>query len=394
MVTGSSVGDLVERGRTLLVLRRPADAEREFRAALAMDPQSVLAHAFLALALSTQGRHDEAMEAAAEAVRLEPRFWFAHHTAGQVHLAAGRHAEALRAAETTLEADPESVSAWSLLTRVHVSAERWDRAAEAARGGLAVDPQNAGLTAHLALALTWLGDPESAVATAGRAVGLDPESPGAHWARGRAALAAGDPRTAAEAFREVLRLAPDFGHARDLLTTALKERNLLYRWLTGLRLEYRGRWWWILLLPLVPPLVVLVALIAVLHWAAWVAETFVTLRLAYGRSTRLLFADGQARGALMCGVLIVAGAVPLGMGISAGSEVLGMAGAAIMALVTPVQEAWHTGSPRARAVLYGWAGLLAASVVASLVLGVATGLLSAYAALATVWIAAGVRRVL
>ncbi|MFG1687056.1 tetratricopeptide repeat protein [Nonomuraea sp. NPDC049269] len=390
-----TVADPVQRARTLLQMRRPAEAERELRGALAQEPQHTTAHSFLALALVQQGNVAEAIAEAHEAVRLAPDQWFTHYVAGQVHLRAGRPDEALTAVHASLDLEPEYAPTWELLARVHVFKGQWPQAADAARRGLAVDPQESDLASLLAVALTGLGEAEQATAAAAHAVQLDPESATAHLAYGRAALAFGDPRRAADAFREVLRLDPGFDQARDLLVLALKQRNPLYRQLSRLRGRFRGGWRLVFLLPAVPPLIVVFILIAVLHWAAWVAEAWTTLRLARAKATRLLFEGAESRVAVLCCGLVIAGAALLALGVTLGQDALGTAGVAVMALVTAVQEAVHTGSARGRALLYGWTAVLVLAIVTSVVLGSASmALLGVYAGLATIWGAAGVRRVL
>ncbi|MFF4122507.1 tetratricopeptide repeat protein [Microbispora rosea] len=383
----------LERARTLLELNRPVEAERELRGLLAQDPQDVNGHAFLAVALAQQRRPAEAIGEAAEAVRLAPDHWFPHYVAGQAYYRAGRPGEAADATRACLELAPEHAPAWELLARVHIHVEQWPQAADAARHGLALAPEDADLASLLAAALTMLGDAAGATEAAARAVGLDPESALAHLAYGRAQLAFGSPGEAARAFREVLRLSPGFDQARDLLVAALKRRNPVYRLLARLRGTFFGGWRMLFLLPVAPPVIALFVLIALLHWAAWVAEAATTLRLARARATRLLFEGTEARVALVCCCLLVIGAVLLVTGVATAQEAVGMGGAAVLALITPVQEAAHTSAPRGRAVLYGWAVLLGLAAALAMALSSPSGaLLTAYAGLAGIWVAAGVRR--
>lgn len=380
------------RASTLLQMRRPADAERELRGVLALRPEHFTAHALLGLALVHQGRSAEAVSAAQEAVRLAPDQSYPHYIAGQVHLRTGRPDLAVAAVRVSLSHNPEDAAAWELLARAHLRLGEYRQVAEAARRGLAIDPQVSDLVSLLAMAHVKLGETQPARAAAEQAVRLDPESSTAHLVYGHAALAAGDARTAAEAFREVLRLNPGFDPARDLLVTALKLRNPLNRFLSRLR-GFRVGWWLVFLLPAVPPLIIVFVLVAVVHWAAWVAESATVLRLARARATRLLFEGAEARAAMASCALLVAGLVVLVLGIALGQWALGMAGAAVMALVTAVQEAAHTGSARGRRVLYGWTGLLGVATAVSAIMGwPAVGLLAVYAGLGTIWVAAGVRR--
>ncbi|RVX45577.1 tetratricopeptide repeat protein [Nonomuraea polychroma] len=383
----------LDRARMLLRLQRPADAERELRGVLAIEPQQDMAHCLLAIALVHQGKAAEAMVMAREAIRLVPDHWYPQYVAGQVFYRIGLADPAIAAAKESLAHSTEETSTWELLARAHMIKGQWREAADAAQRGLALDPQVSDLVSLLSMAHTKLGEAGPARAAAAHAVQLDPESATAHLAAGRAALAFGDPKAAADSFREVLRLDPGFGPARDLLVAALKQRNPLQRMLSNLRRRYLGGWRLVFLLPVAPPLIAVFVLIALLHWAAWVGETVTVLRLARAKATRLLFEGSEARVAMACCALLLAGAAVLALGIALGHEAVGTAGVAVMALVTPVQEATHTGSPRGRKVLYGWAGLLVLAIAAAVVAGSpAVALLSVYAGLGTIWVAAGVRR--
>jgi tetratricopeptide (TPR) repeat protein len=376
----------------LLDVRRPADAERELRGVLAQSPQHVGALVLLAIALVHQGRADEAVATAREAVGLAPDKWYPHYNAGIVYFEARRHAEALAAVHAALALAPNEARLWELLTRVHIRTEQWREAPDPANPGLALEPENATLVALLSLTLTVLGQGPPALAAAEHALRLAPESSLAHLVYGRAALSFGDPGDAARAFREVLRLSPGFDQGADLLMEALKRRNPLYRVMRRVRARLPGARI-ALLLPIVPPIILFVFLVVLLHWAAWTAEAFATLRLAREKTARLLLPGREARAAALCCCLLVAGAALIALGVATANDAVGVAGGATMALVTPVQEAAYTGSPRARVVLATWAALLGAAIVASVILPSAPVALAAlYTALLTVWAAAGARR--
>ncbi|MFD8527601.1 tetratricopeptide repeat protein [Streptosporangium canum] len=396
---GPSPGAVAERARTLLRMGRAEAAERELRGALAVDPLHVVSHSLLALTLVTRGAVDEAIAEAGEAVRLAPEHWFPHYMAGQVLYYADRPEEALRAARAALAIDLDQAQVWELLARVHGGREEWPLMAEAARRGLALDPHDSKLVSFLAVALGELGDREQALAVAGDAVRLDPEAPLAHLVYGRVLLAFGSARDAARAFREVLRLDPGMDRARELLVVALKRRNPLYRAVSRLPGSL-GSWRVLALLPLISPLIAIFVVIAVAHWAMWVAESLVTLRLARGAYNRLLFRRGELRSAVLCGAVLAGGTALLVLGVTLSHPVTGVAGAALLALVTPIQEAAYTASPLARKILTGWAGALALVIAVSLALSVLwparipTGvpLLAMWAGLGTIWVAAAVRR--
>lgn len=399
---GAGLGSVAERASTLLRLRRPEAAERELRGALARDPQHVVSHALLALALISQGAGDEALTEANEAVRLAPDHWYPHCVTGQVLFYAHRPSEALHAAQTALAIDQTQMQVWELLTRVHVDLREWGPATQAARQGLALDPHNSLLASFLAYALGSLGDKEQAMSMAADAVRRDPESSLAHLVQGRTALAFGEPRDAARAFREVLRLDPSMDQARELLVTALKRRDPIYRALSSVAGGYKGSWRLVALLPLIPPVFAVLILIALLHWAMWVAEALTTLRLSRGSYTRLLLQQRELRPAVLSCSVLVGGSALLALGVIVSHAVTVAAGVALLALVTPVQEAFHAGSPLARTILGGWAGLLALTITLSLALSVLLSatdpmisivILAMWAGLATIWVATAVRRI-
>ncbi|MEV0614530.1 tetratricopeptide repeat protein [Nonomuraea sp. NPDC050404] len=386
------VADPIERARTLLQLRRPDDAERELRGLLAQEPENISGHALLGLALIQQGQVGDALEEAAEAVRLGPDQWSAHYLAAHVYYRAGRGEEGLTAARTALDLQPEHAPNWEVLARVHMLRGEWALMVEAALSGLRIEPEDCDLVCLASLAYSNLGDERQAFAAAAHAVRIDPESALAHFVLGRAALRFGDPRRAAESFREVLRLDPGFGKARDLLVTALKQRNPLFRRLSGLRGRFPNGWRLIFLLPVAPPIIAIFIIVAVLHWLAWVTEAWTVLRLARAKATSLLFEGVEARVSAVCLGLVAAGAALLGLGIGLGLDAIGTAGVAVMTLVTPAQEAAHTGSPRLRAFLYGWAGLLALAIAVSMALAIPwISLITIYICLFTVWLASRLR---
>ncbi|HVS16004.1 MAG TPA: winged helix-turn-helix domain-containing protein [Thermoanaerobaculia bacterium] len=81
-------------------------AERSFRRALELNPSAVHAHLVLALLLSSSRRDEEALEAAAQCVRLDPLNPAASAALGSCLMAAGRPSEAVAALYEALDMDP------------------------------------------------------------------------------------------------------------------------------------------------------------------------------------------------------------------------------------------------------------------------------------------------
>lgn len=159
------------------------EAERHFRAALALAPGAVSAMTGLGIVLVALGRLDEGLEQLQACVRARPELPVTHVNLGNGLLAAGDPAAALAA---------------------------YDRA-------LALEPHQALALANRASALLALGRSEAAAVSAGRAVALAPGHVTAHLNHGYALSAAGRREAAARAFRTVLELEPGHDAARYFL---------------------------------------------------------------------------------------------------------------------------------------------------------------------------------
>lgn len=114
--------------RALYLEREWSTAEREFRAAVRLDPENVEALRFLGVLLTTRGETAEGLAALREAVRLEPHMPFYRNSLADALLGTGALDEAAGELETALQLDPRYRAAADRLTRCH---ERAGRFAEA-----------------------------------------------------------------------------------------------------------------------------------------------------------------------------------------------------------------------------------------------------------------------
>lgn len=237
-----------QRGALLAEQGRYELAEREYRRALADEPDDALSHALLALALADQGGRDaEALAEARAAVALEPDLAFAHYAEARVHMEAERIDAAERAAATAVRMDPEHPRNFMVLAAVHLARRRWSDALATADQGLALRPTHAPLLNLRAQALVGLGRKDEAGATLRGALADDPENADTHANQGWALLHAGDRKGALGHFRESLRLDPEGEWARAGLVEALMARNPVYAamlryFLWMQRLDGRTRW--------------------------------------------------------------------------------------------------------------------------------------------------------
>ena len=219
----------LQRGIVLFSQGRGDLAEREFRLALAQDPNEFLGHAFLTLCLSGRGQHAEALSAADDAVRLSPDSDFAHAVRSRALLGLKRIKEAESSAREAVRLDPDDAEHHVLLGHIAMVRSNWPEALESADHALSLDAQNLGARNLRAMALTQLGRKVEAEATLGEALAEDPEDALAHANQGWICLHKSDPDKALEHFREALRIDPSMEWARSGIVEALKARHLIYR---------------------------------------------------------------------------------------------------------------------------------------------------------------------
>ena len=238
---------LFQRALILHQQGRHADAERELRQALAMDPHDADAHAMLALCLAERKDFPQAQYEADTAAGLAPDDAFPHYARARVLSDRHRLDEAAAAVQQALDLDAGQGDYFALLAAVRFEQRRWHEALAAAEEGLKVDPDHAGCTNLRAMALVKLGRRNEAGAAIDEALARDPQNAVTHANQGWTLLHRGDPRKALEHFREALRLDPDLEWARAGIVEALKARHFVYRWvlmyfLWMARLSERAQW--------------------------------------------------------------------------------------------------------------------------------------------------------
>jgi len=105
-----------------------AGAEKEAQRALALDPNSAMAHFAYAHILSDQGRHQEAIAEIARARELDPVFLLVGALEGMILHHAGRNDEALARLQKTLELDQNFWVTHLMLGRVYIQQRRYPEA--------------------------------------------------------------------------------------------------------------------------------------------------------------------------------------------------------------------------------------------------------------------------
>lgn len=218
----------LERSQLLLQQSRSADAEREALLALAQSPEHPLAHAYLALSRSDQGKAG-ALDAARTAVGLAPDVAFFRYVCAVVLHRIERDRESLAELTEAIRIDPEEENHFALLASVQLALRNWSSALEAAERGLSLNPENVACANLRSMALVRLGRNDEAMEAVEFALRREPGNAVSHANQGWNCLHRNQPRQAQEHFREALRLNPDLEYARHGMLEALKARNPVYR---------------------------------------------------------------------------------------------------------------------------------------------------------------------
>lgn len=140
------------------------EAAREFRTAIALNPNYATARQWFSMTLFMTQHQDEALIEARRATELDPLSLVISTNYGQVLYLARRYGDAERELRTTLERDPTFAYAWSTLALVLLQEHRSSEAITAWRRALALEGEHswAGYLAYLGYAYAVTGQPDSA----------------------------------------------------------------------------------------------------------------------------------------------------------------------------------------------------------------------------------------
>jgi adenylate cyclase len=154
-----------------LTLRREYDeARQEFEAAIRLNPVLYEAHYFYARACLSEGKFAEAVSHYREAWSLRPEDYQAIYLSAEALVRLGRRDEALEAAaqglkvaDAHLELNPDDARAWYLSAGALMRLGQRDEALERARRALAIDPEDAGILYNVACSYAVAGSSEEAL---------------------------------------------------------------------------------------------------------------------------------------------------------------------------------------------------------------------------------------
>jgi Tfp pilus assembly protein PilF len=244
----------------LVAFRKPDEAIKEYRAAIAAAPSHAGAHYALALAYLSKGndaqgeaellqavklapsnplphhvlgrlyashkQYDRALQAFDGAIKALPAFPAAHFERGQVLAAKGDDAGALKAYAEAQRHDPKKAIGITNVAMVHQRNERWAPAEEAYLSAIKIEPRNAIAYNNLAwMAADRKTDTTRALGWAKKAVSLEPAVPEFQVTLGWTYRASGDLAKAAETLRAAAAMKPQTGTAHHYLGRVYLEQG-------------------------------------------------------------------------------------------------------------------------------------------------------------------------
>jgi TolB-like protein/Tfp pilus assembly protein PilF len=119
-----------------------AEAEREFRRGLELDPNSALAHKIYGYYLAAMERHEEGIAELKRAQQLDPLSLGNNMELGTQFFFAKRIAEAVAQFQKTQELEPNSPDIYKRLGMGYAHLDRYEEAVAALEKGLAMEPEN------------------------------------------------------------------------------------------------------------------------------------------------------------------------------------------------------------------------------------------------------------
>jgi tetratricopeptide (TPR) repeat protein len=201
-----------------------AEAQREFAAAVALQPQMARARLHLGLALEAQGESG-AIEQLSEAARLAPDDPLISLELGKALAAAGKDDQAIPLFQQVLARQPGSTEAMLQLALAEQRAGKLQDAIALLRKVTAEEPENEAALTNLGMALAQVQNAKDAVPFLQRAVKLAPGDVTAHQDLAAAYVQLSQFSDAAAELRLALKLAPDLPQLHYNLGLALKMQD-------------------------------------------------------------------------------------------------------------------------------------------------------------------------
>jgi Tfp pilus assembly protein PilF len=201
------------------------NGETVFRHAIAVTDRNYLAYSWLATSLDEEGRSVEAIQAAAESVRMQPDFPEGHYNLGTLLLDGGKTDEAIQQFEIALKQCPRYADAENNLGKAYQTQGKLDEAAAHLARALSYNTKDPELLYNLGSVLMMQSKLPEAAAYFLEAIRIMPEYADAHGNLGVILMRMGHPQEGSAEFAEKVRLKPKDPEARLNYGLSLLDQN-------------------------------------------------------------------------------------------------------------------------------------------------------------------------
>jgi protein O-GlcNAc transferase len=202
-------------------------AEKIYRQVLAKNPNHPDALHLLGVIAHQVGRHADAVNLIAAAIRHNPKNPDFHINLGEALSALGRLDDAIVEYRAAIQLNPREVIAWSNLAAAFLAQEKLEEAVEASRKALSIKPDDRGASANLGIGLTRQGQFDEAIAVLSRAAKMNSRSAQAHTNLGMALLAVNRLQESIAASRTAISIDANYALAHNNLGAALQQAGFV-----------------------------------------------------------------------------------------------------------------------------------------------------------------------
>ena len=206
--------DLFERGQV-------DEAMTHYKRAVDIEPHYATAHYNLGGVLRQKGQPDEAIAQFRKALEIQPLYSMAHYNLGEVLRQKGEVDEAIAHYQRALEIHPDYAEAHNSLGNALLRKGQVDEALVHLRKALEIQPDRAEDHNNLANVLWQKGQVQEAIAHYQKALEIRPAYALAHYNLGQLLQQEGQVREAVTHFQKALEIQPDFAPACNSLAWVL-----------------------------------------------------------------------------------------------------------------------------------------------------------------------------
>jgi len=202
-----------QRGYQAQEAGKHEQAVQAYREAIRLRPDDALAWYNLGLAYEWLRRYQEAVQAYREAIRLKPDDASAWNSLGNALDELGQYQEAVQAYREAVRLKPDYALAWNNLGVAYGRLGRNQEGLQAYREAIRLEPEEGLFSFNLGNAYARLGQYQEAIQAYREAIRLKPDLAEAWYSLGVACGDRGQYEQAVQAYREAIRLKPDYASA-------------------------------------------------------------------------------------------------------------------------------------------------------------------------------------